>query len=577
MQAVERRLRSDVPVVSYISGGLDSTVVLGCCSRQRGEPIPSFTIGFDRAGPDERSHATEAAPVLGSPLTTVTMDRRRPGSRLSRADPGRRGAGARHLVRGAVAAGAVGHQQGYKVALTGEGADEALAGYVWYKAQAIRDAVTGRIGHAGPKLLATAGHAAPWPAAGRSCRPIGPSAASARRSRSCTSSSRRRSRRSTRRHVGPARRPRPLRRPGHHERTDRPLASAEPVAVRRLQGDAGGPADDRQGRPDRDERLGRDALPVPRRRRDRVLLRDRPGVQAAGAGRRSGSSARRRPGSCPSGSPAGPRRCSAPCMSGTFLGPARPSWVDQLLSRESLEATGYFDPNAVARQRGWQTRIPRITPARFVFDVALTCVVSTQLWHHLFCGGGLCDLPTWQPTTTPAAGIPAASARRRSREDAGPSGDLGRSEAGVGRGRLHMGDRRPVTDELGSGALRCPSARSQPGEPSWHWSATSRTEDAAGRSRRSSRGWRRRSVPCRTSSAPWPTTRRCSKPSSALNATLAKTQLDGKLRELAYIKTSELNGCDYCLHHHRALGKKAGLNDRQVAETAACGDQRRLR
>jgi uncharacterized peroxidase-related enzyme len=54
----------------------------------------------------------------------------------------------------------------------------------------------------------------------------------------------------------------------------------------------------------------------------------------------------------------------------------------------------------------------------------------------------------------------------------------------------------------------------------------------------------------------------------ALNATLPKTQLDGKLREMAYIKTSELNGCDYCLHHHRTLGKKAGLNDRQVAETA---------
>jgi uncharacterized peroxidase-related enzyme len=54
----------------------------------------------------------------------------------------------------------------------------------------------------------------------------------------------------------------------------------------------------------------------------------------------------------------------------------------------------------------------------------------------------------------------------------------------------------------------------------------------------------------------------------ALNATLPKTRLDGKLRELAYIKTSELNGCDYCRHHHRALGKKAGLNDRQVAETA---------
>ncbi len=53
----------------------------------------------------------------------------------------------------------------------------------------------------------------------------------------------------------------------------------------------------------------------------------------------------------------------------------------------------------------------------------------------------------------------------------------------------------------------------------------------------------------------------------ALNATLSRTKLAGKLRELAYIKTSELNTCDYCLHHHRALGKKAGLSDRQVAET----------
>ena len=66
-QSVERRLRSDVPVVSYISGGLDSTVVLGICSRQRRGAIPSFTVGFDNAGPDERAHATEAAKVLGSP------------------------------------------------------------------------------------------------------------------------------------------------------------------------------------------------------------------------------------------------------------------------------------------------------------------------------------------------------------------------------------------------------------------------------------------------------------------------------------------------------------------------------
>lgn len=54
----------------------------------------------------------------------------------------------------------------------------------------------------------------------------------------------------------------------------------------------------------------------------------------------------------------------------------------------------------------------------------------------------------------------------------------------------------------------------------------------------------------------------------ALNSALARTKLDGKLRELSYIKASELNGCEYCLHHHRALGQKAGLSARQVAETA---------
>jgi AhpD family alkylhydroperoxidase len=54
----------------------------------------------------------------------------------------------------------------------------------------------------------------------------------------------------------------------------------------------------------------------------------------------------------------------------------------------------------------------------------------------------------------------------------------------------------------------------------------------------------------------------------SLNSTLPKTRLEGKLRELAYIKTSELNGCDYCLHHHHAIGKKTGLTDKQIAETA---------
>ena len=101
-QAVERRLRGDVPVVSYISGGLDSTVVLGLASRQRGDAVPSFTIGLDRAGPDERAARRPRRPgswVRSS--TTVTMDRGDIVAGLSRADPGGRGAGAGYVVRAA--------------------------------------------------------------------------------------------------------------------------------------------------------------------------------------------------------------------------------------------------------------------------------------------------------------------------------------------------------------------------------------------------------------------------------------------------------------------------------------------
>src|SRR4051812_15010239 len=137
-QAVERRLRGDVPVVSYISGGLDSTVVLGLSSRERGYAVPSFTIGLDRAGPDERSHASESAAVLGSRLTTVTMNR----ADIVGAYPELIRAAEGPVMDSACAclmrlAGAV-HQQGYKVVLTGEGGDEALAGYAWFKTQSIR-------------------------------------------------------------------------------------------------------------------------------------------------------------------------------------------------------------------------------------------------------------------------------------------------------------------------------------------------------------------------------------------------------------------------------------------------------
>jgi len=83
-------------------------------------------------------------------------------------------------------------------------------------------------------------------------------------------------------------------------------------------------------------------------------------------------------------------------MSPTFLAPDRPAWVDQLLSPESLARTGYFDPQAVAAVRAGQCREPRWRTVRsFTFDMAMTAVIATQLWHHIYCGGELAELPTW--------------------------------------------------------------------------------------------------------------------------------------------------------------------------------------
>jgi uncharacterized peroxidase-related enzyme len=58
---------------------------------------------------------------------------------------------------------------------------------------------------------------------------------------------------------------------------------------------------------------------------------------------------------------------------------------------------------------------------------------------------------------------------------------------------------------------------------------------------------------------------------AVLQATLAlnkaiQSDLDPKLRELAYLKASQVNHCGYCLHYHNGLGRKSGLSDAQVKD-----------
>jgi asparagine synthase (glutamine-hydrolysing) len=144
--AVERRLRADVPVVSYLSGGIDSSLVMAMATKIRGTPTPAFTIKIQNPRLDETAKATEFSRQLGVKPFVVPVGRQQVLDtyveliRAAEAPVIDTSCAALLLLAKAV------HGQGYKVALTGEGADEIFAGYVWFKARrlvALLDAMPG--------------------------------------------------------------------------------------------------------------------------------------------------------------------------------------------------------------------------------------------------------------------------------------------------------------------------------------------------------------------------------------------------------------------------------------------------
>jgi len=132
-EAVRIRLRADVPVGCYLSGGLDSCAVLGLAAKHHPGSIRAFTLTFDRAEYDEGEIAREMAAKAGAEFFPIPIRRDDLADHFADAISqsetlcfNAHGV-AKYLLSRAV------RDAGYKVVLTGEGSDEILGGYPHFR------------------------------------------------------------------------------------------------------------------------------------------------------------------------------------------------------------------------------------------------------------------------------------------------------------------------------------------------------------------------------------------------------------------------------------------------------------
>lgn len=137
-QAIETRLIADVPVGAYLSGGLDSSLVVALAQKMRSTPLHTFSLAFDDADYDESDFQQEAATALGTrhhvvqcsadeirdALPATVWHSEMPLFRLSPVPM--------YLLSRFV------HENGLKVVLTGEGADEFFGGYTIFREMLVR-------------------------------------------------------------------------------------------------------------------------------------------------------------------------------------------------------------------------------------------------------------------------------------------------------------------------------------------------------------------------------------------------------------------------------------------------------
>ncbi len=138
LDATRIRLRSDVPVGAYLSGGFDSSLVSAAAKQFVAGRLRTFSVAFEEQEFDESSFQDEMVRALGTQHDSVVCK----SDHIARIFPEVIRHTERPVLRTAPAPlfilSELAQRRGFKVVLTGEGADEVFAGYDIFKEDKIR-------------------------------------------------------------------------------------------------------------------------------------------------------------------------------------------------------------------------------------------------------------------------------------------------------------------------------------------------------------------------------------------------------------------------------------------------------
>lgn len=136
--ATRIRLRADVPVGAYLSGGLDSSALVALIRRHSDAPLKTFSIGFEEKSLDESAFQQQMVEHLDVDHSRIFCRNPDVAEEFPAAVYHAETAILRTAPTPMRRLSGLARASGYKVVLTGEGADEALGGYDLFKEAKIR-------------------------------------------------------------------------------------------------------------------------------------------------------------------------------------------------------------------------------------------------------------------------------------------------------------------------------------------------------------------------------------------------------------------------------------------------------